>query len=139
VKPVGIPVPVASTKGEGSKKRKGRGLNGGKYVAQVLKGLLKDFVEELEVERGHSILVVDDGAPGHTSKVASKAQSELNLKKLTHPPKSPHLNPIKPLWYECQSGNQGDSDKAIYGIKIHKISIITIRITYHQIKVDINP
>jgi hypothetical protein len=37
------------------------------------------------------------------------------------------------------SENQGDSDKAIYGFKIYKISIITIRITYHQIKVDINP
>ena len=59
--------------GEGSKKRKGRGLNGGKYVAQVLKGPLKDFVGELEAERGHRILVVEDGAPGHTSKVASKA------------------------------------------------------------------
>ncbi len=34
------------------------------------------------------------------------------------------------------SGNQGDSDKAIYGFKIYKISIITIRITYHQTKVD---
>jgi hypothetical protein len=37
------------------------------------------------------------------------------------------------------SGNQGDFDKAIYGFKIYKISIITIRIIYHQIKVDINP
>jgi hypothetical protein len=37
------------------------------------------------------------------------------------------------------SGNQGDSDKAIYGFKIYKISIIIIRITYHQINVDINP
>jgi hypothetical protein len=37
------------------------------------------------------------------------------------------------------SGNQGDSDKAIYGFEIYKISIITIRITYHQINVDIDP
>jgi hypothetical protein len=42
-------------------------------------------------------------------------------------------------WEEVTSENQGDSDKAIYGFKIYKISIITIRITYHQIKVDINP
>jgi hypothetical protein len=46
----------------------------------VLKGPLKDFVEELEAEKGHDILVVEDGAPGHTSKVASKAQLELSLK-----------------------------------------------------------
>ena len=51
------------------------------------------------MERGHDILVVEDGAPGHTSKVASKARSDLDLKKLTHPPKSPGLNPIEPLWY----------------------------------------
>ena len=34
------------------------------------------------------------------------------------------------------SGKHGDSDKAIYSFKIFKISIITIRITYHQIKLD---
>ncbi|KIM91810.1 hypothetical protein PILCRDRAFT_57472 [Piloderma croceum F 1598] len=45
------------------------------------------------------MLVVEDGAPGHTSKVASQAQSELGIKKLPHPPKSPDLNPIEPLWY----------------------------------------
>ena len=39
----------------------------------------------------------------------------------------------------CTSGKHPDSDKAIYGFKIYKISIITIRITYHQINVDINP
>ena len=33
------------------------------------------------------------------------------------------------------SGKHGDSDKGIYGFKIFKISIITIRILYHQIKV----
>ncbi|KIM85002.1 hypothetical protein PILCRDRAFT_23719, partial [Piloderma croceum F 1598] len=52
------------------KKKQGRGLNGAKYVAQVLRGPLKEFVEELEDERGHDMLVVEDGAPGHTSKLA---------------------------------------------------------------------
>ena len=84
---------------ENSKKKQGRGLNGAKYVAQVLQGPLKEFVKELEDERGHDMLVVKDGAPGHTSKLASKARSELGIKKLTHPPKSPDLNLIKPLWY----------------------------------------
>ena len=40
-----------------SEKKGGRGLNGSKYVSQV-KDPLKDFVKELEVERGHNILVV---------------------------------------------------------------------------------
>jgi transposase len=82
-----------------SKKRRGRGLNGSKYVSQVLQGPLRDFIKELEEERGHAMLVVEDGAPGHTSKLASAARAELGITKLTHPPKSPDLNPIEPLWY----------------------------------------
>ena len=34
------------------------------------------------------------------------------------------------------SGKHGNSDKGIYSFKILKISIITIRITYHQIRLD---
>ena len=51
------------------------------------------------------------------------------------------LNPSRGFINENRltSGNQGDSDKAKFGFKIYKISIITIRITYHQINVDINP
>jgi hypothetical protein len=104
----------AGTKG---KKKGGRGLNGSKYVTQVLKGPLKEFVKEMEREREHSMLVVEDGAPGHTSKLASQARSELGIKKLSHPPKSPDLNPIEPLWYGlkthivdiCGSGNSLDN------------------------------
>jgi hypothetical protein len=65
----------------------------------VLRGPLKDFIEEIEGKRGHDMLVVEDGAPGHTSKIASRAQSELGINKLTHPPKSPDLDSIEPLWY----------------------------------------
>ena len=34
------------------------------------------------------------------------------------------------------SGKRPDYDKAIYSFKFYKISIITIRITLHQIKLD---
>jgi hypothetical protein len=44
-------------------------------------------------------LVVEDGAPGHTSKLVTRAQENLGIRKLVHPPKSPDLNPIEPLWY----------------------------------------
>jgi transposase len=49
-------------------------------------------------ERGHDILVVEDGAPRHVSKLTLAARAELGIKNLTHPPKSPNLNPIEPLW-----------------------------------------
>jgi hypothetical protein len=78
-------------------KKQERGLNGAKYVAQVLQGPLKEFVEELEDKWDHNMLVVEDGAPGHTSKLTLKARSELGINKLTYPPKSPDLNPIEPL------------------------------------------
>ena len=58
---------------ENSKKKMGRGMNGSKYVIQVLRGPLKSFVEELEGERGHGMLVVEDGAPGHRSKLTKNA------------------------------------------------------------------
>jgi transposase len=64
----------------------------------VLQGPLKEVVEGLAEERGHNILVVEDGAPGHVSKLTSAAQAELGIKNLTHPPKSPDLNAIEPLW-----------------------------------------
>ena len=34
------------------------------------------------------------------------------------------------------SGKCGDSDKGIYSFKIFKISIITIRITYHRTRLE---
>jgi transposase len=91
---------------ENSKKKKGQGMNGSKYVIQVLQGPLKSFVEELEGERSHSMLVEENRAPGHKSKLTKNAQSELRIKQLTHPPKSPDLNPIKPLWYLLRIGLQ---------------------------------
>jgi hypothetical protein len=54
-------------------KKKGGGLDGLKYAKQVLKGPLKDFVAEMKAERGPKILVLEDGALSHCSKVAAKA------------------------------------------------------------------
>jgi hypothetical protein len=48
-----------------------------------------------------------------------------------------NIAPLRvPHFTWCSSGKRGDSDKAIYSLKMFKISIITIRITYHQIKLD---
>ncbi len=44
------------------------------------------------------MLVVEDGAPAHTSQVAEAAQNCLGICSLTHPPNSPDLNPIEPPW-----------------------------------------
>ena len=54
-------------------KKRGGGLDGLKYVKQVLQSPLNDFVNELEAERGPKILVLENSAPSHYSKVAHKA------------------------------------------------------------------
>lgn len=56
------------------------------------------FIEELEKKKGHKILVVEDGAPGHNNKLAREAQKRLSINTLDHQPTSPDLNPIEPLW-----------------------------------------
>jgi hypothetical protein len=54
-------------------KKKGGGPDRPKYAKQVLEGPLKDFVAEMKAKRGPKILVLEDGAPSHHSKVAAKA------------------------------------------------------------------
>jgi hypothetical protein len=45
------------------------------------------------------MLMVEDRALGHRRKLTKNAQSELGTNQLTHLPKYPDLNLIKPLWY----------------------------------------
>ena len=79
-------------------KKKGGGLNGPWYVDQILNGPLKDFLDEIEEEEGREVLVVKDRAPCHQSAVAKNICNELRITNLEHPPSSPDLNPIEPLW-----------------------------------------
>ena len=44
--------------------------------------------------------------------------------------------PSQKIEREHPSGKCGDYDKGIYSFKIFKISIITIRITYHQTRLE---
>jgi transposase len=76
----------------------GGGFNSEAYVMQVLNGPLKQFIAHMEEVKGHKMLVVEDGAPAHRGKPAKKARHELGIKQIPHPPNSPDLNPIEPLW-----------------------------------------
>lgn len=80
----------------------GRGLDARRYVAQVLEGPLFEFYSEMCKERGGGILVVEDGAPAHKSRLAEEARSRLGIRRLDHPPNSPDLNPIEALWFELK-------------------------------------
>lgn len=79
-------------------KKRGGGLNAAKYVEQVFSGPLPDFVASMESERGPGVMVVEDGAPSHRGGLTTAAREKMGMKRLTHPPSSPDLNPIEPLW-----------------------------------------
>ncbi|QRW19371.1 DDE superfamily endonuclease [Rhizoctonia solani] len=81
---------------------RGGGFNSEGYVMQVLNGPLKDFIAQMEKVKGHRMLVVEDGAPAHKGKLAKQACEELGIKHIAHPPSSPDLNPIEPLWMELK-------------------------------------
>ena len=67
------------------------------YISQVLRPHLKPFYDQLTHKRG-PMFVVEDGAPCHTSKLTNRTRSELGIQSLMHPPSSPDLNCIEPLW-----------------------------------------
>ena len=79
-------------------KKKGGGLNGPRYMCQILNGPLKDVLDEIEEEEGREVLVIKDGAPCHQSTVAKNICNELRITNLKHPSSLPDLNPIEPLW-----------------------------------------
>jgi hypothetical protein len=76
-----------------------KGLDGPKYIDQVVRGPLKDFKKEMEHDIGKKVLIVEDGAPSHRAKLTKGARVKAGIKNLKHPAQSPDLNPIEPLWF----------------------------------------
>jgi hypothetical protein len=64
----------------------------------VLSGPLKGVARQPRTVKWRDILVVEDGAPCHTCKLAKGARSKLGIPSLIHPPSSPDLNPIENVW-----------------------------------------
>lgn len=79
-------------------RKRGGGVGARVYVDQVISGPMKDCLAHLEKERGHPMLVVEDGAPSHWGKAAKVAREKYGIQQLAHPPNSPDLNPIEPIW-----------------------------------------
>ncbi|QRV85612.1 Transposable element Tc1 transposase [Ceratobasidium sp. AG-Ba] len=99
-----IPIKPATTDSNGQKRKGAGGMNGEDYVEQVLKGPLLDFYRSLEEERGIEMYLVEDGASTHRRKLTQVARDELGIRSLPHPPSSPDLNPIEPLWQDLKKG-----------------------------------
>jgi hypothetical protein len=90
-------VPAAAS-AKTPKRRGAGGMTGEDYVEQVLKGPMLEFYRSLGKERGLVMLLVEDGSGPHRRKSTQAAREELGIHTLPHPPYSPDLNPIEPLW-----------------------------------------
>jgi len=80
---------------------KGGGMTSIRYQQQVLAGPLLDFYNDMKVLRGY-MPFQQDGAPSHTSRSTAWWLSSHNIPQFFHPPSSPDLNPIEPLWLELK-------------------------------------
>jgi transposase len=67
------------------------------YVDLILGKHLWDFYVEMSEEKG-MVLVMEDGAPSHTSKVVKDFRVTNEMENIPHPPQSPDLNPIEHVW-----------------------------------------
>ena len=80
---------------------KGGGMNSARYKDQVLEGVLASFHAEVTGEMS-KVYFQQDRAASHCSKLAQKWFLTAGIPLLYHPPSSPDLNPIEPVWHELQ-------------------------------------
>ncbi|PPQ91969.1 hypothetical protein CVT25_004444 [Psilocybe cyanescens] len=80
---------------------KGGGMNMDRYCEQVLEGVLVEFYKEMVKERGQ-VKFQQDNAPCHQSKRTKTWFSNHAIPLLYHPPNSPDLSPIEPVWHELK-------------------------------------
>jgi transposase len=80
---------------------KGGGMNTERYCKQVLEGVLEDFYVEMTKVHG-SVEFQQDNASCHTSKRTKNWLTDHGISLLYHPPNSPDLSPIEPVWHELK-------------------------------------
>jgi transposase len=77
---------------------RGGGMTAVRYQHQVLDEVLHTFYQEMSEEKGQ-VVFQQDGAPSHTAK-RTIAWLDINkVDRMPHPPSSPDMNPIEPLWH----------------------------------------
>lgn len=76
---------------------KGGGMNAKQYCEQVLEGCLLEFYKEMRKKR-QGVIFQQDNAPSHTAKTTLTWLRNHAIPVLFHPPNSPDLTPIEPVW-----------------------------------------
>ena len=77
---------------------KGGRMNSSRYQRQVLNGVLQPFFLQ-EKQRMPSLSFQHDNAPSHSSKSTKRWFIKHGIPLFPHPPSSPDVNPIEPLWH----------------------------------------
>jgi transposase len=80
---------------------RGGGMTGKRYISQVLEAHLCAFYHQMKEERP-KVMFQQDGAPSHTSKLTKQWLVDHGISVFPHPPSSPDLNPIEPVWHELK-------------------------------------
>ena len=75
----------------------GGGMNAERYQDQVLEAVLYDYYTERLEELG-DVKFQQDGAPSHTARSTTAWLLWNSIDQFPHPPSSPDLSPIEPLW-----------------------------------------
>lgn len=76
---------------------KGGGMTALRYQEQVLEGAVVDYYREM-VEERPNFQFQQDGAPGHRAKSTLQWLADHNIPIFPHPPSSPDISPIEPVW-----------------------------------------
>ncbi|KAF1978858.1 hypothetical protein BU23DRAFT_448804, partial [Bimuria novae-zelandiae CBS 107.79] len=73
------------------------GVDGWRHREEVLKPKLVPFIKHLR-RTGHNSILLKDGAPSHTSKIATEYLSVSHIEKLRWPGHSPDVNAEEHAW-----------------------------------------
>jgi hypothetical protein len=79
----------------------GGGMTAARYVEQVLEAHVGPLWDHLRAERPE-LAFQQDSAPCHTAKLVKRWFAQKNIPLFPHPPNSPDLSPLEPVWHELK-------------------------------------
>jgi hypothetical protein len=77
---------------------KGGGMSGKRYIEQVLEGSFLHLYQKMKRWRPNFKFQLDS-APSHRIKITQKWLKEHGVHISPHPPTSPDVSPIEPVWH----------------------------------------
>ncbi|KAF5328257.1 hypothetical protein D9619_013376 [Psilocybe cf. subviscida] len=81
---------------------RGGGMTAVRYKEQVLECALLGFYKEMKRER-YLVDFQQDGASCHHAKLSLRWFQAAGISLVDHPPNSPDLNPIEPIWHDLKT------------------------------------